>query len=129
VAYITTSQKIHFVVFNLVAVDSTFIGTRTLLHVRYQQSNSFLYIWTIILMTLVVLDVCEIAVMQFGLKFEIFEILSKEKVLQDPNLTPNNETNMNILTDKNFNSSDLASINLQNTSSKNNSQEEKILKN
>ena len=80
VKFISISQKVHFLLFNLVCVDIAFIGTRTLVHAQYTPGNTFLLIWTGLIYTLLILDVMDIANLQLSIKYEIFTILRGDKV-------------------------------------------------
>lgn len=85
VKYITNCHKIHFALFNLVVIDIVFIGTRTLLHVNITKDIGYLYLWTVLIFTLLILDVIEITVMQFSLGFDTYKKLRVESVQLDPN--------------------------------------------
>jgi hypothetical protein len=84
VKYISISQKVDFLLFNFFCVDVAFIGTRTLLHAHVTaRSNRFLVVWTGFVYTLLIIDVIEIAKLQFNTKYETFKILRGEKIPTD----------------------------------------------
>ena len=55
------SRKIHFVLFNLIAADVYFIGTRTALHARILKETRFRFIATIVILGMIFYDTIEIA--------------------------------------------------------------------
>lgn len=71
--YVTLSQKIHFVLFNLVSIDVVFLGTRTILHTKITRSIGFYYLWTLIIYNLVILDVMEIAYLSATLVYSTYK--------------------------------------------------------
>lgn len=52
------SQKIHMIAFNLVSLDTLFYGIRTVFHSK--GLSSWLYTKNFILLTLLIIDFCEI---------------------------------------------------------------------
>lgn len=81
VKYITASQKIHFALLNFVAVDIAFIGTRTLGHLLNSTGSTFIFIWTMLIYTILVLDLLEMVKLQSSIKYVTFKELRGEKVI------------------------------------------------
>jgi hypothetical protein len=87
VTFINVQRKLHFVLFNLVTIDVAFIGTRTLLHTRYHSAVFFPYFMTLLLYTLMIMDVVEIAWISGTLMYETQKRIKGWKELkegQDP---------------------------------------------
>lgn len=76
--YVTISQKIHFVLFNLVSVDVVFLGTRTILHTKLVRQIGFYWCWTILVYNLVILDIVEMAYLSMTLVYSTFKQLKVE---------------------------------------------------
>ena len=76
-SYVTFSQKIHFVLFNLVSIDVVFLGTRTILHTKISRSIGFLYMWTLVVYNLVILDLLEIAYLSATLVYSTYKQIQK----------------------------------------------------
>lgn len=57
IKYITISQKVHFLLFNIVSIDVAFIGTRTLLQVQKTLGNFWLILFTTLIYVLMMIDV------------------------------------------------------------------------
>jgi len=76
-SYVTFSQKIHFVLFNLVSIDVVFLGTRTILHTKISRSIGFLYLWTMVVYNLVILDLLEIGYLSATLVYSTYKQIQK----------------------------------------------------
>ena len=76
--YVTFSQKIHFVIFNLVSVDVVFIGTRTILHTKLVRQIGFYWIWTILAYNLVIMDIIEMAYLSSTIVYSTYKRLKNE---------------------------------------------------
>ena len=76
--YVTFSQKIHFVLFNLVSVDVVFLGTRTILHTKLVRAIGYYWIWTIFVYNLVILDIVQIAYLSSTLVYSTYKMLKAE---------------------------------------------------
>ena len=84
--YVTFSQKIHFVLFNLVSVDVVFLGTRTILHTKITRNIGFYYLWTLLVYNLVILDILEIGYLSATLVYSTYKQIQKatgKDVLQE----------------------------------------------
>lgn len=77
VTYVSFSQKIHFVLFNLVSIDVMFLGTRTLLHTKITRTIGFYFLWTLIIYNLVILDLLQIAYMTSTLLYSTYKKIQK----------------------------------------------------
>ena len=76
--YVTFSQKIHFVLFNLVSIDVVFLGTRTILHTKLVRQIGFYWLWTILVYNLVILDIVEMAYLSSTLVYSTYKQLKVE---------------------------------------------------
>lgn len=73
--YVQISQRIHFLLMNLISVDVVFLGSRTILHTKIVKQIGFYYLWTLTLYSLIILDMMLIADTQYKLVYGIWRSL------------------------------------------------------
>jgi hypothetical protein len=59
---IQLQRKIHFVLFNICSIDTMFIGTRSILHLRWEPEIRLYIVCNMVIFFLLTLDILEICV-------------------------------------------------------------------